>query len=264
MRIVLPDFKEKKALFDYLAEHKSALIAQKRSLPINSEVLTAKVRQVKEADLKNNESLKEGELIVEVIANLANWYDSHKDVMLPDNWNKSIQEKGTLIPHLVDHDHSMRAKVGRTLGVFTREINLDEIGIESDVKTAQALIMRSKVLKDYDEKVYKLYRDGEVNQHSIGLQYVKIDLAINDADYKDEFAMYEKYYPQIVNKWDVDKRGFFWAVRESKIFENSAVLFGSNQATPTISIELPGAGKSHSQNEPEKSTQKLKSIFTIN
>ncbi|KGT09539.1 hypothetical protein NV63_06850 [Elizabethkingia anophelis] len=48
---------------------------------------------------------------------------------------------------------------------------------------------------------------------------------------------WDKYYPSIVNKDDVDERGYFWAVLEQKIIEVSAVPRGSNPATPTISVE---------------------------
>jgi hypothetical protein len=89
---------------------------------------------------------------------------------------------------------------------------------------------------------------GKVNQHSIGLQYVKLSLAINDEDYKEEFEVWNKYNEQIINKDKAEANGFFWAVQEIKLIENSAVLFGSNEITPTLDNNL--------KNEPSVDTQK--------
>lgn len=79
-----------------------------------------------------------------------------------------------------------------------------------------------------------------------------VEFAINSAaDWaKEEKAVWDKYYPDIVNKEDVDERGYFLAVKEQKIIENSAVLKGSNPATPTISVE-PVSDTSTKQDPPE-------------
>ena len=71
------------------------------------------------------------------------------------------------------------------------------------------------------------------------MRYVKLELAINSESKWDaeEKAVWDKYYPEIVNKEQADERGYFWAVTEAKIVEGSAVVKGSNYATPTISVE---------------------------
>src|SRR6056297_1642729 len=84
--------------------------------------------------------------------------------------------------------------------------------------TAEALMFKFEPMKNWNEKVYELYKDDSINQHSIGLQYVNIELAINDPDMKEEYAVWEKFYNQIINKEEAEKEGFFWAVRESKIY----------------------------------------------
>lgn len=85
--------------------------------------------------------------------------------------------------------------------------------------------------------------------------YVNMVLAMNNsADWaKEEKEAWDKYYPGIVNKDDVDQRGYFWAVLEQKILENSAVLRGSNPATPTISVE-PADNTSTKTEDPVKTT----------
>ena len=68
------------------------------------------------------------------------------------------------------------------------------------------------------------------------MRYVSFDLAINsEAEWdKEEKALWDKYYPVIANKELADERGYFWAVTEAKIVEGSAVVMGSNSATPTL------------------------------
>jgi DNA-directed RNA polymerase subunit RPC12/RpoP len=44
-----------------------------------------------------------------------------------------------------------------------------------------------------------------------------------------------------------DEYGFFWVVSEIKLLENSCVLFGANELTPTLEVQ-------DSSNQPAKST----------
>ncbi len=87
-----------------------------------------------------------------------------------------------------------------------------------------------------------------------GLQYVKIDLAINDPDAITEFETWNKYIDTIINKDMVREQGFFWAVKEIKLLENSAVLFGANELTPTLEVGTKNI------DEPEQSTQKAEPL----
>jgi hypothetical protein len=58
-------------------------------------------------------------------------------------------------------------------------------------------MMSSTVMKDYDEKAYFLYRDKQIKQHSIGLQYIKIYLCIDSVEEEDSMYKenWDKYYP---------------------------------------------------------------------
>lgn len=234
MRVTIPTFETKQELFVHLREKKDEIIKEKRALPIFSDVsmlLAATKATANKAEVSDRFSVK-------LIANLANWMDSHDDVMLPGSWLKSINEKGTSIPVLRDHEHSIGAKIGTTLAVYAEDIVLADIGYtEGDVKQAEGLIFEFEPKREYDEKLYLMYKNGEVTQHSIGLQYVKIDMAINEEGDSDEYKNWLKYFPQVINKEKAEQRGYFFAVKEAKIFENSAVLFGSNVMTPVLGIE---------------------------
>ena len=82
--------------------------------------------------------------------------------------------------------------------------------------------------------MFERYKNKKVKNHSVGMQYVKLMLAINSDDYPTEKEIWDKYYPAIANKKAADDAGFFWAIKEAKALEGSAVPLGSNFATPTL------------------------------
>jgi len=117
--------------------------------------------------------------------------------------------------------------------------------------------MVTDIKQKYDEKIFALYSDLKVRQHSIGMQYVQLELCLNDENYKEEFASWNKYYKSIINKDAVDSKGFFWYVTEIKLYENSAVLFGANELTPTLEVSTQpdeSTGKSDKSQKPGQLT----------
>lgn len=259
MRVSIPSFDTKAELFAYLKEHKSELIAKKKSMPITSDASSLGVSPIKTGENTKANTPVAGNmdvLRVKVVANTANWIDSHSDMLLPGCWDKSINERKNLIPHLHDHVHQLDAKVGEVQDIFGSTLSFSELGIQG-LGTTQALIFITDVMKSYNEQVFNQYKAGKINQHSIGLQYTKLDLAINDPESEKEFDFWEKYYPQVINKDVADTQGFFWVVQEIKLLENSAVLFGSNIITPTLdnNVKHTEPGNPTQKNEPHESTQ---------
>jgi hypothetical protein len=86
------------------------------------------------------------------------------------------------------------------------------------------------------------------------MQYVQILLCINSEEkyYTEEKTNWDKYYPMVANKDVADERGCFWAVTEAKIIEGSAVVIGSNGATPTISVEQIVPSNDTQENEDSR------------
>jgi hypothetical protein len=158
------------------------------------------------------------------------------DVMIKDSWKNTINSK-SIVYHLKNHRYSTDDIVGKDPELYSKMFDVSYFGIESDVVKTQALMMRSIVSKEYDEKTFYLYKDNQIKQHSIGLRYVIIKLCYDsemedDKQYKENW---DKYYPQVINKDLVDKYGYFFAVVEAKILENSCVLFGANENTGVYS-----------------------------
>jgi hypothetical protein len=260
MRINTPKFQSKKEMFSYLKENKQTLIEQKKSMPIYSDCVNFGSTRIKVGGVAKANKPVDGDmdtLRVKVIANTANWIDSHNDLLIPGSWNKTISERKGIIPHLHDHIHQIGAKVGEVHDIFSSNFSFAELGIAGKGNT-EALVFITDIIKSYNEKVFNQYKRGMINQHSIGLQYMKLDLAINDESSTKEFEYWEKFYPQVINKSAADESGFFWVVQEIKLIENSAVLFGANEITPTLDNNL---GKNiepinfTQQVEPLKSTQ---------
>jgi len=241
-----------------IVKNKKTIIRAKKQTPIFSECLVNKAPTLNLKTSATKEAGKDEDpnrLKVTIIGSTALYCDSHMDVLGVGCFEKTVNEQGANVPHLKDHQHNLEGKIGKTLKVYTEMIEVSEFGIESDVKTTQVLLMDSEIVKEWNPKIFQLYKDQEVKQHSIGLQYVRIELAANDPDYKDEFAAWEKYYDQVINKEKVNERGYFWFVSEIKLYEISAVLFGSNELTPTVET----AEKSEDIPTPSPDTLEVKS-----
>jgi hypothetical protein len=261
MRITLPAHLKGKALYQYLVDNKADLIARKMMLPIKSDpfcfetsfITTAKEGATKADGILATE-VDTDVLGVKVVANTAWWCDSHMDVLTDKSYNKSVKEKGILIPHINDHNWESTAHVGDVKGVYTQDIPLKELGIKKNPGSTTCLIFETLIRKDYNEEVFKFYKNGKINQHSIGLQYLNIELAINDPDYEKEIDFWNKYIDKIINREYVEEKGYFWLVSEIKIYENSCVLFGANELTPTLEVQKSGEApaKSTSQQQTAK------------
>lgn len=253
-KTIIPAGLKGKDLYKFLVQNKSAIIAEKKSMPvkysepcIGSPSIQSKGGFAAKAGGTGQEDT--GVIRVKMVGNACYWFDSHQDVAIPGCYDKTIKERGIKIVHLHDHIHRIEAKVGDVVSVYAQDIPLTDLGLSKSGST-QCFIMESDVRNDYNEKVYQGYKSGKIDQHSIALQYVQLVLCINDADWKDEFANWNKYYDNIINKEDVDQYGYFWAMIEIKIFENSGVLFGANELTPTLD-----ADKSDTVDQPEQPTE---------
>lgn len=243
-KIQIPKDAKGKELFGFLIENKSALIAQKKSLPRYSDNISCtpllfniKDSKAIKADMSSLASSLIDSVRVKVVGNSAYWCDSQMDVLVEDCWKRSIKERAGMMPHLHDHIHRIDAEIGDVINVYSQDVSLTDLGL-SKSGTTQCLIWETDVLKNYNERVFNKYRAGKVKQHSIGLMYVKIELAVNDPDSEKEFDFWTKYISKVINPEVPLELGFFWVVQEIKILECSAVLFGSNILTPTLEVKL--------------------------
>lgn len=239
-KIIIPENLKGKDLTTFLIENKSALVAQKKMLPKLCDPISCSPAYyvntggvlVKSAAIASDAI----SCMVKVVANTSMYCDSQMDVLTRDSASKSIKERKGMIPHLHDHQHTLDAEVGDVKDIYYQDIALKDLSYDAK-GNAQVLIFETDIKKSYNETVFNKYRDKKVKQHSIGLQYIKLELAINDNESEKEFDFWNKYINDIINQNEVEQKGFFWVVSEYKLLENSAVLFGSNPLTPTLEVK---------------------------
>ena len=247
----LPLFKDLAQKHTWLVSNKLALIAQKKSVvkladavstPFYFLVNESKIdvtKQDQSAALKDAKSIK----VVSII-NTTKLFDSHGDVHIDGLWTKSIKESKT--NYLVkQHDFSFDGTISDDVKASAQDFTWKELGFDYEGKT-QALVYESVIDNSDKTGMFERYKANKVPQHSVGMRYVKLALAFDNKQYPDEMKVWKDYYDMIANKAEVDEAGYFWAVTEAKNIEGSAVMRGSNYATPTQSVEAF---------EPEKSTQ---------
>lgn len=260
--LTLPQFADRAKLFDWLVSNKSLLVAQKKSTVKHADAFSGNVAYILDDDKTTVTKAEElpktvTKIKVRSVINTTKLFDSHQDVHIDQMWNKSIQE--TRDNFLVkQHDFSFDGIISDNVKVFAKQFTWHELEYNYEGKT-QALVYDSIIDRDDmpegTKSMFEHYRKGKVKQHSVGMRYQEIFMAVNDDRYKEEHETWEKYFPLIANKQDALDNGFFWAVTQGKNIEGSAVVKGANFATPTLHVE--------DKSEPAKTISKVEPAKTI-
>lgn len=261
-------FETKEALFEALKANKERLVtikksAEKRADTVSCGYLDASVKLDTTKDDPAAQMTNMDTLNVKVVINTTNYLDSHGDVHVKGIWSKSISDnanKGFL--HLQEHERDFDKVISDNAKGYVQSISWKKLGLPYDGNT-EALIFESTIEKKRNEFMLNQYANGWVKNHSVGMRYVQLELAINtEAEYDKEYkALWDEYYPTIANKEVADERGYFWVVKEAKIIEGSAVVMGSNNATPTLENKSEAAEGTFENNEPPAGTQTSKNEY---
>ena len=236
------EFESKELLFDYIRENKKLLILEKKAITKHADLVSSFIFSESKEDVALEKAVIDSEVVnldsmtASVVINTTNIMDSHSDVHIPGIWNKSLKEQKILYL-LKEHKMEFESIISDQVKAIAKTISWKELGYDLAGNT-QALIFNAKVLKARNEYMFNQYAKGYVKNHSVGMRYVQLDLAMNSSapSDKEEKKIWDKYINQIVNKEVAEEKGYFWAVTEAKIVEGSAVPLGSNYATPTLSI----------------------------
>lgn len=261
-------FETKEDLFKKLKENKNLLISQKKlqtkfsdSFDYSSVLIDKKI----EADKSESNEGQKNTLKIVAVINTTNILDSHSDVHIKGIWNKTVRENKNML-HLNQHRQNFEDIITDDVKASVKKYQWRDLGYNAEGET-EGLVFNSTLSKDRHPYMFEQYEKGRVKQHSVGMRYVKLEMAINSDKeyYEEEKAIWDKYINDVINKEDAERQGYFWAVLEAKAIEGSAVVFGSNPITPTLSTKSePGNHSDIDNHEPEKSTQKNKSyLFTI-
>lgn len=166
---------------------------------------------------------------VKVALNKTGVKDSDKDIIEATAFDKTIKERGPkgkdMIWHLTDHRPSLRDAVGKFKELFIENSYL--VGV-TDISETQ-----------WGNDVLEMYKSGIINQHSIGYATVKREV-FNDDDW--------------------DKR--YQVLKEVTLYEGSAVLWGANDQTPTLSVGKT-LTKEERQSEFKKAMDDLSNLYKL-
>ena len=252
------EFATKAELFEALRTNKKTLIAQKKLITKQGDAIK-QILPTATADKKANKALtiedkNVNKINAKLVINTTGLMDSHGDVHIAGIWNKTIKEnRGILL--LQEHQMTFDKIISDKVTPKAQTYDWSELGFDYKGQT-EALVFDAEIEKNRNTFMFNQYVNGFVKEHSVGMRYVKMDLALNSYEEEDEEEkiVWDKYINTVANKEEAENQGYFWAIQEAKAIEGSAVVKGSNHATPTINIE---AAKSTSEKtEPSQDTQK--------
>lgn len=233
------EFATKREMFLELQAQKSTLIAAKKAeIKMKDNKSVIGFMDMKSGTVKAIPNMDDA-YIYPIISN-TNYLDNHKDVHLNKSMNKTAKNMNKKVYYVADHDLKIDSVIAtpRNVEIMLETMTWKELGRNYEGET-ECLIFKIAKDKIIHDKFKQMIKDEEDLQNSIRMLYVDLDMAINsdDEDFKGEFKVFNEVYPKIANKDDFDDLNWFWAVRELKIYmEGSAVLFGSNDATPVKNI----------------------------
>jgi HK97 family phage prohead protease len=150
--------------------------------------------------------------------------DSDKDIIDENAYNKTLQERGpkgkNLIWHQIDHSGSLTKSLAKFQELAVNKTSGYLEGVTDIRKT------------NLGNDILEFYSMGDINQHSIGFSVVKRDV-FNADDYNARYAI----------------------IRELKLYEGSAVLWGANEFTPNLSV-----GKMELKDQQDVATKYLSEL----
>lgn len=256
--IDLHSFATKEERLEYLKENKRLVMTEKKASFKKADAVSGfiglsgaegKIYSTK-AEMLSEEPNATKNIIAKLVINSCSIMDSHMDVHIPKLWNKSVKENKYPI-HLQEHEMEFKNIIadGEDVAVSIENIAWSKLNFPYEGKT-ECLVFGSTIKPDRNEYMYGQYAKGYVRQHSVGMRYVTLFMCVNSEEkyWTEEKDNWDKYYPMIMNKEMADEYGCFWAVTEAKFIEGSAVVLGSNRATPTISVQ-------EEKTEPSADTQ---------
>lgn len=156
---------------------------------------------------------------VKAVWSRMNNIDLDSDIIVPEAFTKTLAERGpsgkNLVWSLVDHQADMNNVIGKPESLY----------VDGDMLIAITPIVGTEKGTD----MLKMYEAGLINQHSIGFSTMKSD-------------------------WQ-DSSQKVRVIKELKLYEGSAVLWGANPETPTLSV------KSQSKEDLNNRLEKLLKAF---
>lgn len=229
---------------DFIRSNKVQILKEKKAMPKLADALSFDF--AKGAELKMLPTpFNDNEVVI--VGNSVGFMDSHKDVSMMGSWTKTVAERGAIVPIIKDHIYKVDNIFAENKGAFVSQVNISELGYSKEGMTE---VLGCIIAPDAD--MFDKYQKGLIKQHSVGLQYIKLDLAVNDPSDEEGYKVWQSNIDKVINREMAEDEGFFFPIFEQKLIEFSAVVFGSNPYTPAFT----NTEKSLENDEPLQDTQK--------
>lgn len=232
-------FNTKKELFKFLKENKQFIIDKKKSVVKYASPVTFAPARAAQKAASGASTMKDTADVLyrTLVVNTYHWLDSHGDVHMKGTFSKSIKERALRIQPFDQHKYSLDYRIGKTLSIEEKAMEWKELGVELKGETISVVTL-TEIHRSKSPARFEDYKNGDIDQHSVGMIYVNLTLCIDDEDYEEEKTAFDKYIDLVGNKEEAIKQGYFFAIHEAKLIEYSCVIEGSNSLTPVIQPDL--------------------------
>lgn len=264
---IIPTDLTGKALFNFLVKNEGLIFHAKKSaikeadgtysipLYVNDKGLLVGKAEMQETQIDPTK------LKVVAVINTTNWLDSHGDVHIPGLWKKSLADNKKAGFYLLkSHQKTFEDVIAEGCQAQTKNMSWNELGVDM-VGTSEALIFTGIAEEDRNPYMFEQYQKKRVKKHSVGMRYVKLLTCINDEEYPVQKENWDKYIEMVANRDEAEEEGYFWAILEAQVVEGSAVLFASNNVTPTMEASIIGTKTEPVSTTQEQPPQNNKSII---
>lgn len=270
-------FASKADLLMYLVQEKESVIAQKKGIEKRAEggptgILPVSIEVQKGIKPLYENDKEAGVLKRTIVANTYWWQDSHDDVHLGKGdegeegtaiFSESIKGRASKIFPMDQHKWDLDAKMGRTINLYESGISWRQLGVGRTGMT-EALFADVEIMRSKNERRYNDYLNNEIDQHSVGMRYQDIQLAVDDSEeYPNEYKVWQKFIAKIGNRSYTESKGYFFAVGKAQLREYSAVIAGSNELTPTMGGSGSGEPAKASASGGASDTRLLEAIKSL-
>ena len=171
---------------------KKAAIKYADALPYHGTVANENNEVVKASSIPNIGEINT--IKVAAVSNACNYFDSHGDVSINGSWNRTAKNTKDGL-HLQEHQMRFDKLISDNVNFAVETKTWKELGYNYEGST-DCLVMYSQVEKETNPFMFDKYVKGKVKNHSSGLRYVNIEMAVNNnAEWaKEEKAVRWKHF----------------------------------------------------------------------
>lgn len=252
----IPSFQNAEDRRKWFSENKSLLMIEKKATLKHGDIATYQPTQAASKAINKDSNTLQVKSVINTIGVL----DSHGDVHMAGIWNKTVKENTS--PYLLqEHKMAFDSIISDKVTPSVEVISWKELGVNA-IGSTEALVFNSEIDKDRNPFMFNQYKNGWVRNHSVGMQYVKIKLAVNDEEMEEEYKEWKSTIDKVINKEEAERLGYYFTVYEAKMVEGSAVPMGSNSVTPTLEAkDNEPSNDTHKQEPPQGTSRRTKTIF---